>query len=208
MKNFTKLLIIICIIGLLPLYLTGQEADTAKVIGVDTTKVVEADATQTIQEEPKKKKSKFKDKIYYGGNIGLSFGNYFMVGVYPMIGYKLTPKLSAGIKIAYQYISDKSNDNNTYTASNYGGSLFARYRLIPQLYVHVEYAQMNYELYNSLGESNREWIPFLLVGAGYSQKLGGATYLNLQILFDVLQDSNSPYGSWEPFWGVGINVGF
>ena len=157
--------------------------------------------TQTEQSKP------FKDKIYYGGNIGLSFGSYTMIGVYPLIGYKITPKLSAGVKIAYEYIVDKRYESN-YTTSNYGGSLFARYRIIQPLYVHAEYAMLNYELYNALGESKREWVPFMLVGAGYSQHLGGNAWLNVQVLFDVLQSSKSPYKNWEPFYSVGVGIGF
>jgi len=32
--------------------------------------------------------------------------------------------------------------------------------------------------------------------------------LNIQVLFDVLQNSNSPYNRWEPFYSVGFGVGF
>jgi len=148
-----------------------------------------------------------KDKIYFGGNLNLSFGSYTVVGLEPMLAYKITPKLSAGVKIRYDYISDKRYAS-TYTTSMYGGSIFTRYRLIPQLYVHAEYAGYNYELYNELGESNREWIPLLFLGAGYSQSLGGRSWLNAQILFDVLQSDHSPYKNWEPFYSVGVGVGF
>ena len=75
-------------------------------------------------------------------------------------------------------------------------------------YVHAEYATYNYELYSEFGESDREWIPFMLVGAGYSKRLGGRAWLNVQVLFDVLQNDSSPYNSWEPFYSVGIGVGF
>ena len=162
----------------------------------------------TVVAQTKQKQSKpIKEKIYYGGNIGLSFGSYTMIGIYPLIGYKFTPKISAGAKIAYEYIQDKRYATN-YSTSNYGGSLFARYRIIPALYLHAEYAALNYELYNALGESNREWIPFLFVGAGFSQRIGGNTWINAQILFDVLQSDKSPYNDWEPFYSIGVGVGF
>ena len=164
----------------------------------DTTQVASANTEQ---------KKPLSEKIYYGGNIGLSFGTYTMIGIYPMIGYKITPKLSAGVKIAYEYIQDK-RFATTYSTSNYGASVFTRYRVIPQLYLHAEFAGLNYEIYNALGVSNREWIPFLLVGAGYSQPLGNRTWLNVQVLFDVLQNEKSPYNNWEPFYSVGIGVGF
>ncbi len=166
-------------------------------------------AQETTYEETSQNKQEksFSDKIYYGGNIGLALGSYTMIGVYPLVGYKVTPSLSTGLKVGYEYISDKRYSSN-HTTSNYGASIFARYRIIQPLYVHLEYAGMNYELYNQLGESNRRWVPFLLAGAGYSQHLGGRTWLVAQILFDVLQNSNSPYRSWEPFYSIGISAGF
>lgn len=152
-------------------------------------------------------KKPLSEKIYFGGNIGLSFGSYTMIGIYPLIGYKITPKLSIGAKIAYEYIQDKRYAT-TYSTSNYGASVFTRYRVLQPLYLHAEFAGLNYEIYNILGESNREWIPFLFVGAGYSQPVGKNTWLNVQILFDVLQSSKSPYENWTPFYSVGIGVGF
>lgn len=169
--------------------------------GQDSTEVYQAPVEQ------QKKSSNIKDKIYFGGNLGLSFGSYTQIGIYPLVGYKITPKLSAGLKITYQYIQDKRYPE-TYTTSNYGGSLFTRFRIIPPLYFHAEFEMMNYKLYNSIGEWNRTWVPFLYLGAGYSQRLGGNTWLNIQVLFDVLQNSNSPYNRWEPFYSVGFGVGF
>lgn len=167
----------------------------------------QAQDTTAVMPSKSKQSKPIQEKIYYGGNIGLSFGSITMIGIYPLVGYKITPKLSAGIKLAYEYIQDKRFDSN-YNTSNYGASLFARYRILRPVYLHVEYAGLNYELYNEFGESNREWIPLLLVGAGYSQHLGGKAWLNVQILFDVLQSSKSPYNNWEPFYSVGVGFGF
>lgn len=183
--------------------LSAQEADTTKT----TNPEAQVEQEEVKQEKPPKQKSSFASKLYYGGNIGLSFGSYTMIGVYPLVGYKLTPKLSLGVKLSYQYVSD-SRYTQTYTTSNYGWSVFARYRLIPSLYVHAEYEMINYELYNYDGTSSREWVPFMLVGAGYSKSIGGKAFVNVQVLFDVLQDENSPYNNWDPFFSVGVGVGF
>jgi hypothetical protein len=195
MKRLVPFFILFFLIGTVPVSLIAQEADT-------TQHVEEVDEPA----QPVKAKPNNQQKFFYGGNLGLSFGNYTMVGIYPLVGYNLTPKFSVGVKFLYQYISDKRYEE-TYTSSNYGGSLFARFRIIPQIYLHAEYSQMSYELYNSQGESTRTSIPFVFVGAGYRQSLGGAVWLNAQVLFDVLQDSNSPYSSWEPFISLGFGVG-
>jgi len=164
------------------------------------------DSTQ-VGDPVSKPKPEMGQQIYYGGNLGLTVGSYTRIGIYPLVGYKITPKLSAGVKIAYEYIRD-NRYNTTYETSNYGGSIFSRYRIIPSLYAHIEYAQLNYELYNALGESQREWIPFFFVGAGYSKRLSPNAWLNLQVLFDVLQNESSPYGNWDPIFSVGVGVGF
>ena len=170
--------------------------------GQDTT-----DVENPPLKQPQQQKTPLNNRIYFGGDVGLTFGNYTRIAVYPLVGYKITHNFSVGLKVGYEYIKDKRY-TTTYETSNYGGSVFLRYRIIPQLYVHGEYAMTNYELYNSLGESSRKWVPFLLLGAGFSQSLGGNVYLNIQVLFDVLQNENSPYNRWDPFFSAGIGVGF
>ncbi len=164
-------------------------------------------AKQEQQQQPRKQKQK-GNKVYFGGSIGFMFGSYTQISLYPLIGYKFTPKLSGGLKVYYQYTKDKRYAS-TYESSNYGAGLFARYRIIPQLYVHAEYAQINYDIWDyNIQEASRVWVPFLYLGAGFSQRMGGNAWLNAQILFDVLQDPNSPYGSWEPLYSIGVGVGF
>ena len=182
--------------------------DTIRTEQTDSTGQAVSPLPETTTEptvQPKQKQSR-SDRLYFGGYFNLSLGKYTLLGIEPMVGFKLTQRLSLGAKIRYDYISDKRY-SETYNASNYGGSLFARFRL-KRIYLHAEYAGYNYKLYNELGNSHREWIPFLFVGGGFSQRLGGRTSLNAQILFDVLHDDGSPYKNWEPFYSIGIGVGF
>jgi hypothetical protein len=122
--------------------------------------------------------------------------------VEPLVGYKLTPKFSVGGQLRYEFVNDKGYAED-YTSHNYGASVFSRYRVVPQLYGHAEFAYMSYDY--PLG---RESVPFLLLGGGYSQPVGKAAWVYVEVLFDVLNDSNSPYDRWEPFIGVGVGVGF
>jgi len=186
----------------------SQETDTSQV-KTDTIQV----STQQQQEQPQKQQKPKKQqppiykRVYLGGYASLTVGSYTRIGVYPLLGYKFTPKLSGGLKIGYEYVRD-NRYADTYTGSNYGGSIFARYRLIPRLYFHVEYEYFSYELYNFDGTSNREWVPFLYLGGGYSQPIGRHVWLTAQVLFDVLQDERSPYNRWDPVFSVGVAAGF
>lgn len=151
-----------------------------------------------------KSQKSFRDNIFYGGYINLSFGSYTVIGIEPMIGYKLTPKLSTGVKVRYNYIKDDRYAKE-YTTSTYGGSIFGRYLVTPKFYAQAEAASYSYE-YRPSGD--REWVPFLLLGGGYIQPLSERTWLNVEILFDVMQDEKSPYEDWEPFFSIGVGAGF
>jgi len=154
-----------------------------------------------------------QSKVYYGGNIGFRFwNNYFYLGVYPLVGYKVTPKFSVGGKLGYAYISD-SRVNPTLSTSNYGGSIFTRYRVVPQFYLHGEFVYFSYERVTSFNANNtynteRFWVPFILLGGGISQMVSPNVWFFAEVLVDVLQDSNSPYKKWDPFVSFGVGAGF
>jgi hypothetical protein len=161
------------------------------------TQTTEENSTNTTQ----------PSKVYYGGIVGLSFGNYFRINVAPMIGYKFVPNASVGMKVAYEYISD-SRYTLDRTYHNYGASIFTRYRFIPKAYLHAEFAYMSYQYSTDVYKVDRYWVPFLLLGGGFIQPISANTALVAEILFDVLQDSQSPYEEWSPLISIGVNVGF
>ena len=206
MKQKLTFLLILLAIGITKVNAQDVPAtDTVAQDTVITEQPVVAEAAPAPAPAPKKKSS-FKEKLYWGGYINLSFGSYTMIGIEPMIGYKIVPRLSVGAKIRYDYIQD-NRYAQTYTSSSYGASIFTRLRVFRGLYAHAEYAGYNYEYYNALEESNRETIPFFFVGAGYNLKVGKRASIIAQVMFDVLQNEKSPYNSWEPFYSVGIGVG-
>jgi hypothetical protein len=149
------------------------------------------------------KQSAPNDKIYYGGTVTLSFGTSQRIGIFPMIGYKLTEKISGGAEIGYEYVSY----NSSQSTHNYGGSVFGRFRVGRALYAHAEYQNMNFEIFNGNGTSDREWVPAFLLGGGFVKPLGPRTSAYAEVLFDVMQADHSPYG-WEPIINFGVCVGF
>lgn len=202
--KIVKLILLSTLIIFFVSALMAQDTISSALDTMNVEQVKPIEETQTSKPQPNQA---WKDKIYFGGYMNFSLGNYAMVGIEPMVAYKILPFLSLGLKLRYDYISDKRY-SETYNTSTYGGSLFARINTKRRIYLHAEYASYNYELFDEYGESDREWIPYLFLGGGYSQPLGGRTSLNAQILFDVLQDDRSPYKNWEPFYSVGISVGF
>jgi hypothetical protein len=188
----------IILLGTLLLYSTG-------VVAQDYVQEPAPAQPAKVRKDPRP----IRDRLYFGGGVSLMFGTVTNLGVAPLVGYKIDQKgkLSTGVGLNYYYFKD-NRYIPSYESSNYGWSVFSRYRVIPQAYLHAEYNSQSYELRSPFGETNqREWVPFLLVGGGYSQNLGGNSYLTFQILWDLIQDLRSPYGG-QPFFTAGVGVGF
>jgi len=147
-------------------------------------------------------------KVYWGGQLGLSFGSFFRIAIIPMVGYKVTPRFHVGGTLGYSYTKDTSSEKLTVTSHNFGGSVFTRYLIVKGLYGHVEYAYWSYKYQIEDIEGERRWVPFLLVGGGYIQPISPSTSIFIEALWDVLQDENSPYDSSSPFVSIGVGVGF
>lgn len=144
------------------------------------------------------------DKIYVGGNLGLGFGDITYVDVSPIVGYRITDRFSSGVGVSYLYFRDTRFD---YETSTIGGSVFSRYNLSDQIFLHLEYQRQTYKARSiSLDvESQRISVPYLLVGGGYTQPMGANSALFVSILYDVIEDPNSLYRN--PIIRAGVTFG-
>jgi hypothetical protein len=185
------IILLFCIIMIVSGPLSAQEPDST--------------SARTALEQ-KEKKPPISDRVYFGGSIGFSFGDYSRVSIAPLVGYRLNRMFSVGVKAAYEYIKDKRY-TETVTFHNYGGSFFTRFRPHRQVYLHGEFAYFSYEYRTVIRTSERDWVPFLYLGGGYIQPLSKRSSMVVEVLFDVLQDDKSPYEDWYPFVSVGIVVG-
>ncbi len=149
-----------------------------------------------------------KDKLYMGGNVGLSgnFNNYLSFRISPLLGIKLTPKFYTGVGFEYIYTSDKRY-NRKISANDYGARIFGQYNIIPQLFAHAEYAGYSYDSYYLNIKDNRVFVPYLLLGGGYRKQISTRSFFSIRVLFDVLQDEYSPYEPGQPYISVGFGIG-
>ncbi len=171
------------------------------------------DSTKTNQPQQEVQQLQ-PSKWYYGGTVGFNFwGDYFYLSVNPLIGYQVSPKFSVGGKVQYAYINDQTIPGYELTSHNYGAGIFTRFRPIYQIYLHAEFDYASYEdhykdrITNEV-VSERNWVPFLLLGGGFVQRVGPNASVYVEVLFDVIQDENSPYEDWDPIISVGGGVGF
>jgi hypothetical protein len=162
-----------------------------------------------------------KENLFTGGSITLSFGNgTFQGGVIPHLGYSITKWLDAGIVVNYIYTSyrDYSVFNDKLRQTLYGGGVFTR--VYPLRFLFAQ-AQLEHNFINlkylppNGGSSEKSEVnaTSFLVGAGYTTGRNpgsGRSYGYLAILFDIMDDENSPYrdnaGRVNPVIRAGFNI--
>ena len=147
----------------------------------------------------------FKDRLYFGGNMGLQFGSQTVIGINPIIGYRVTDKFSAGVGVKYQYYRLK-DPYFTYETNTYGGSIFGRYDILNGIFAYSEYEMLNLEVYDQrLMALRRRDITSWFVGGGYSQPLGSRSSVFLMILYNLTESSYTPYSN--PLFRMGFGIG-
>jgi hypothetical protein len=138
-----------------------------------------------------------KERLFYGGNLGMSFGTITFIDVSPLVGVMVTNRLSGGVGATYQYFNDRRFIGGN--SSLYGGRIFSRYNVFPNVFAHAEYENLNFDLYNPNSDRfERSWVPGFLIGGGYFTPFGQRGGANFTFLYNLLYDvRRSPYN--EPF---------
>lgn len=145
----------------------------------------------------------FKDRLYFGGNLGFQLGTITLIDVSPLMGVMVTPKLSGGLGGTIQYYDDKRFQGAQSTS--YGGRVFGRYNILPNIFTHLEYESINWERYDVRVENFRRiWTNAFFVGGGYFAPFGPRGGANFTFLYNVLHDNQNSYYA-EPYV---IRVGF
>jgi hypothetical protein len=145
----------------------------------------------------------FKDRMYYGGNLGLQFGTFTLIDISPLAGVMLNSKLSAGLGATYQYYDDRRFQGST--GSSYGGRVFARHNILPNIFAYSEFESINWNAYNYFNDRfQRTWTDAFFIGAGYFTPFGPRGGANFTFLYNLMHDNRNSYYN-EPYV---IRVGF
>lgn len=163
-------------------------------------KGIAQDSTMIKKQAPK---SDFWDKLYTGGNLGVQFGTVTFIEVSPLVGYKITDRISAGVGATYQYYQyhDKYYDLKT---NVYGGRIFGRYFFTDYLFAHAEYEYLNLEAFDFYPRRRVE-VGSLMAGGGYVQRFGEHSGIVAMILYNFTESLYTPYQN--PIIRIGVNFG-
>jgi hypothetical protein len=141
------------------------------------------------QEEAPEKKGFDKDRIFFGGNVGMRLNEAFYLDLSPLAGYQLTPKFSSGLGITYRYF--KAPEQAGF--SIYGARVFSRYDIHKPFFIYTEYENLNIATEYVVNEgkfTSRKWIPSLFAGGGILQPLGKGIGLSISIMYNFMFDSS------------------
>jgi hypothetical protein len=144
-----------------------------------------------------------KDRMYFGGNLGLQFGTVTLIDISPLAGVMITPRFSSGLGATYQYYDD--NRFQGASGSSYGGRVFSRYNVLPNIFAYTEFETINWNAYNFFNDRfQRTWTDAFFVGVGYFAPFGSRGGANFTFLYNLMHDNRNSYYS-EPYV---IRVGF
>ncbi|MBI1394653.1 MAG: hypothetical protein GC151_01645 [Betaproteobacteria bacterium] len=148
------------------------------------------------------------DRWFFGGGLGVGFGDVSYVTLSPFAGYRVTDQVSVGVGLQYRYRNDTRFGRDLST-TDVGTSVFARYQVFGPFFVHGEYEYLNYQYYRSDLSKTRTGVSSFLVGGGVSQQLNRNASFYAMVLYNLSYssyDSVSPYSSpWSVRAGIGIS---
>lgn len=152
---------------------------------------------------------KQQGQLFYGGGIGLAFGDIRYVELSPMVGWRFTQQFGVGGSLMYRWREDtRWPDSPSY--NDWGGTLFARYRLPGPLFLQGEYDYTNYEYQVTRTTTEHKGYSAFLAGFGYGGSIGRGAGAYFLVLYDFAYDSDDPYQPYSSPWivRVGVSVGF
>ncbi len=145
---------------------------------------------------------------FYGGGLGLSFGDVDYVFISPVIGYRITPRVTTGVGLEYAYRNDNRFGQNEST-NDYGGSVFGRFYVAHGVFLAARYEYLRYEYFNFVGDRVSDDYNSVFVGAGIAQPMGRRSEFLLSAMYNLSWSDNEP-SPYDSPWVVaaGIGVGF
>jgi len=138
-----------------------------------------------------------KERLFFGGNLGLQFGTYTDIQIAPIIGLWLLPRLNVALGPDYRYYKVPY-----YRTNIYGGKGYVEFVLIKNLsaaipitgntgiFLHLEDELLSLEssFWKDPDSYGRFYLNTVLAGAGLSQQIGRRSSLNFMALW-ALNDS-------------------
>lgn len=151
----------------------------------------------------REEKPPLRERLFFGGSLGLQFGSITQIQVTPIVGLWVLPRVAIALGPNYQYYKDPY-----FHTTLYGGNGYLEFvplrdlnNVIPigihtGILLHLEDELLSLEsaVWNPQNPDNRFIVNTVLGGLGISQQLGVRSSMNLLFLW-ALNDSG--YGLYN-----------
>jgi hypothetical protein len=149
-----------------------------------------------------------QERWFYGGGLALSFGSVDFVSITPYVGYRITPVVSAGVGLQYAY-RDDSRYGQSFSSSDYGGSIFSRVYLDKGIFLSAAYEYLRFEYLDASAVEVSDDYSSVFVGGGLARPLGPNASFVVSAMYNLSYESTEP-SPYDSPWviGAGVGVGF
>jgi hypothetical protein len=152
-----------------------------------------------------------RERMFFGGSLGLQFGTYTDIHIAPVIGLWVRPRIAIATGPNFTYYKGpdfNSLDNET---SLYGGNVYVEFVPVKDInnalpiglhigiFLHLEDELLSLEsaYWDPMNLSKRFAVNTLLGGFGISQQLGARSSLNLMFLWTLTDSGYALYNNPE-----------
>jgi hypothetical protein len=154
-------------------------------------------------QQVKEEKPPLRERMFFGGSLGLQFGTYTDIQITPIVGLWVRPRLAIAAGPNYRFYKDPY-----YSTSIYGLNSYIQFvplkdlnNLVPVgihmgIFLHLEDELMSLEsaVWDQSNPNTRFTINTVLAGFGISQQMGQRSSINIMFLWAL---NNSVYGLYS-----------
>jgi len=163
-------------------------------------------------QEKKEEPPPLRERLFYGGYLGLQFGSITDIQIAPVIGLWVRPRIAIAVGPEYRYQKYPAAyyGYDDYKVSIYGGKSYLQFVVVPDLntiiplgahtgiFLHLEDEMLSLPYaYINVSKSGRFFVNTVLAGGGISQPLGQRSSVNFMVLWAL---NNSEYGFHGPLY--------
>ena len=136
--------------------------------------------------------SGFANKLWYGGSIPFQIGgdgagnNALLIGLSPMVGYKINDFFSVGPRASIKYYEVYLVGDNL-KMLQLGIGAFGRAKIASSFFAQVEYETLQFSELSDFGLPETADDNFYL-GAGYNSSMGNAFGYEIMILYNFMEE--------------------
>jgi hypothetical protein len=154
----------------------------------------------------------FKERLFFGGNLGLMFGTITDIQISPVVGYWLLPRLAIAAGPTYRYYKSTDYYNQVDKTSIYGAKAYAQLVVVQDIssfipmgshtgvFLHIEDELLSLKANfwkAPLNPQGRFYVNTVLFGGGISQQIGRKSSMDFMVLWPLNESDYSIYNKPE-----------